>query len=85
MKLNTVRLILPGQFQEWERVVEAHLEAERSGDARSVDASTALRLPGVLIVDYNRAAQEVGWTLGQFLSFLVVQGAMRVIEKEGRI
>jgi len=85
MKLDMIRVKVPERFLEWEHTVEERLLVEPADDVRSVDAPTALRLPGVLVLDYNRAAQEVGWTLGQFLSFLVVQGAMRVVEKGGRV
>lgn len=83
MRLGTVVLRLP-QFDAWRYSVETGLDLEPGEDAHSVELPTTLRLPGVMVLDFDRAAKQAGWTLGQLLSFLVVQGTLRVVEKEGK-
>lgn len=73
-RLKDIAVRVP-TWPEYERNVTKLLDVEPGESAEFRAGPVNLELPEVLWLDYEQAAQKLGWSLGQFIGFLAIQGA----------
>lgn len=79
-RLNRVDIHLP-TWPTFERTVTEGLTIEEGESAAFKAGPVHLELPEVLWLDYDEVAKSVGWSLGQFLAFLILRGAISLMPK----
>ena len=70
-------------WAEFEARVTADLEVDPGESATFVYAPVLLELPEAFVKDCEAAAARMGkeWTIGRVLSYLVLQGTLRLAEQ----
>jgi hypothetical protein len=76
---DPIHLHLPASWETWRQLTEEDLEPAETRDVFA--GRTALVwLPGSTHVELTQAAQQAGWSYGQLLGYLVIQGILRAAE-----
>jgi hypothetical protein len=74
-------LHLPAAWDTWRAITEQDLEEDGTRDA-FVGRSELVWLPESTHRELQEKAGEVGWTYGQLLGYLVIQGILRSVREE---
>lgn len=69
-------------WEEFERLVKEGLSVEETESPDFKASIVNLTLPEVLWFDYDDAAKSVDWSLGQFLAFLILRGALSLMPEQ---
>jgi len=78
-KLRRVLVTIP-PHSEFERTLAHDLEISEGETRSHISWEMELRLPFVVYDDIVRMAADAGWQIEEFYTYLIVQGAMRVVE-----
>lgn len=77
---DVLRLAVPAAWETWRRLTEQDLEGERDA---FVGQAELVWLPASTHAELAEKAQEVGWTYGQLLGYLIIQGILHAAGRAG--
>lgn len=67
--------------EQFEDLLQQQVEVHPGESVAFRDLPVAMKIPDMLLADWNSVAEQIQWTLGEVLLYLAVQGTIRVIEQ----